>query len=137
MPFTGGAAIRPSVFDIDLYVDPVVSGNNYTLNTAAVNRIRTSTDGQRTKWAICYLSAGTFEPWRPDASLFPTYLKGKSVSGFGEEKWLDIRQLTILLPIMEARAQKCRDSGVRRHRMGQCRRLYEQDRVLAEGIRIS
>ena len=45
----GAAALRPSVFDIDLYVDPVVFGNNYTLNTAAVTAIHAA--GGR---AICY-----------------------------------------------------------------------------------
>ena len=34
-----------------------------------------------------------------------------SKNGWPGEKWLDIRQTSILLPIMEARVQKCRQAG--------------------------
>ncbi len=106
VPFTGGAAVSPSVFDIDLYVDPAVAGNNATINTAALNAIHAN--GGR---VICYLSAGTFEPWRPDAASYPDSIKGRSVSGFKDEKWVDIRQTSILLPIMDARVAKCKQAG--------------------------
>lgn len=106
VPFTGRAAVSPSVFDIDLYVDPAVAGNNTTINTAALDAIHAN--GGR---AICYVSAGTFEPWRPDAASYPDSIKGRSVSGFKDEKWVDIRQTSILLPIMDARVAKCRQAG--------------------------
>ena len=48
------------------------------------------------------LSAGTFENWRPDASSFPASVRGKS-NGWPGEKWLDIRQIAVLGPIMGAR----------------------------------
>ena len=51
---------------------------------------------------ICYLSAGTWEDWRPDAGQFPASVKG-SGNGWPGEKWLDIRQINTLGPIMEAR----------------------------------
>jgi hypothetical protein len=105
-PFTGGAAVVPTIFDIDLFVDATVSGNNSTLNTAAVNAIHAN--GGK---AICYVSAGTFEPFRADVAAFPDSVKGKSVSGFKEEKWLDIRQTSVLLPIMDARVTKCAQAG--------------------------
>ena len=106
VPFTGGAAVRPSVFDIDLYVDPAIAGNSTTFNTAAVNAIHA--DGGR---AICYVSAGTFEPWRPDAPSYPDSIKGRAVSGFKDERWLDIRQTSTLFPILDARAAKCAQAG--------------------------
>ena len=104
-PFTGGAAVHPTVFDIDLYVDQAISGNNTTLDTAAVNAIHAA--GGK---AICYVSAGTWENWRVDANQFPASVLG-SKNGWPGEKWLDIRQTSILLPIMEARVQKCRQAG--------------------------
>jgi hypothetical protein len=104
-PFTGGAAVHPSVFDIDLYVDQAISGNNTTLDTAAVNAIHAA--GGK---AICYVSAGTWENWRVDANQFPASVLGVK-NGWPGEKWLDIRQTSILLPIMEARVQKCRQAG--------------------------
>src|SRR6266576_2472902 len=51
---------------------------------------------------ICYISAGTFENWRPDAASFPAVVKGNAVSGWPGETWLDIRRLDILGPIMTA-----------------------------------
>ena len=97
---------HPSVFDIDLYVDPAIAGNNTTFNTAAVNAIHAN--GAK---AICYVSAGTFEPWRPDVASYPDSIKGRAVGGFKDEKWVDIRQTSILLPIMNARVAKCKQAG--------------------------
>ena len=52
--------------------------------------------------AICYFSAGSFENWRPDAAAFPASVKGSS-NGWPGENWLDIRQWSVLGPIMGAR----------------------------------
>jgi hypothetical protein len=104
-PYTGGAAVSPSVFDIDLYVDQAISGNNSTFNTAALSAIHSAG-----KKAICYVSAGSWENWRPDADQFPSSVLGNK-NGWPGEKWLDIRQTSILLPIMEARVQKCSQAG--------------------------
>jgi hypothetical protein len=62
------------------------------------------------KEVICYIDAGTWESWRPDAALFPTFIKGKS-NGWPGEKWLDIRQLSTVQPLMLRRAQMCHDKG--------------------------
>ena len=104
-PFTGGAAVAPSVFDFDLFVDQTISGNNTTLNTAGVNAVHAAG-----KKAICYVSAGTWENWRADANQFPASVLGNK-NGWPGEKWLDIRQTSVLLPIMDARVQKCRQAG--------------------------
>lgn len=104
-PYTGGAAVKPSVFDIDLFTDQTIAGNNTTLNTAAVNAIH-----QAGANAICYVDAGTWENWRADANQFPASVQG-SKNGWPGEKWLDIRQTSILLPIMQARVQKCQQAG--------------------------
>ncbi len=52
---------------------------------------------------ICYFSAGSREDWRSDAEQFPASVLGKNLEGWAGEKWLDIRQIDILAPIMEAR----------------------------------
>jgi hypothetical protein len=59
---------------------------------------------------ICYLDAGTWENWRPDASKFPSSVLGHN-NGWPGEKWLDIRQLKILAPIMKARMDQCVTKG--------------------------
>lgn len=52
---------------------------------------------------ICYFSAGTWENYRDDASRFPKAVIGKTLEDWPDEKWLDIRALDTLAPIMEAR----------------------------------
>jgi hypothetical protein len=104
-PQGGGAAVSPQVWDIDLYVDQAVSGNNTTINTAAVNAIHA-----RGGHVICYVDAGTWENWRADAGQFPASVLG-SKNGWPGEKWLDIRQISALGPIMTARVQKCKQAG--------------------------
>jgi hypothetical protein len=62
------------------------------------------------KHAICYIDAGTSENFRPDYSAFPASVKGRS-NGWPGERWLDIRALSVLEPIMQARFQMCREKG--------------------------
>lgn len=52
---------------------------------------------------ICYFSAGSWEDWRPDAGQFPDSVKGNNLEDWPGEKWLDIRQIDVLAPIMGAR----------------------------------
>jgi hypothetical protein len=65
---------------------------------------------ERSIIAVCYLSAGTWEKWRPDASDLPQRVLGKS-NGWPGERWLDIRALKVLKPIMRARLAMCRRKG--------------------------
>ena len=60
----------------------------------------------RGRYAICYISAGAWERWRPDASDFPKRLLGRS-NGWRGERWLDIRRLSALKPLMRARLDMC------------------------------
>jgi hypothetical protein len=55
---------------------------------------------------ICYIDVGTWERWRPDARRFPRRVLGRS-SGWPGERWLDIRALRALEPIMTARFRMC------------------------------
>jgi hypothetical protein len=59
---------------------------------------------------VCYISAGSWERWRPDADGFPAKVLGKS-NGWPGEKWLDIRRIGILGPIMKARLHRCDRKG--------------------------
>ena len=59
---------------------------------------------------LCYMSAGSWEDWRPDAGQFPESVKGRR-NGWPGEKWLDIRQINVLGPIMEARLDLCKSKG--------------------------
>lgn len=60
--------------------------------------------------AICYLNAGCYENWREDARAFPKELIGQT-NGWEGERWLDIRQTNVLLPIMQERIKLCQSKG--------------------------
>jgi hypothetical protein len=83
------------VYDVDLFdADPLVGQRQHAKGRSAV----------------CYLSAGTWEDWRPDAGAFPASVKGRG-NGWPGEKWLDIRNLDVLGPILEARMDLCKAKG--------------------------
>lgn len=76
------------VFNLDLFDTP----------PATIAALR-----DRGIFVMCYFSAGSYEDWRPDASRFPPQVLGQDMEGWPGEKWLDIRQIDVLLPILEAR----------------------------------
>jgi hypothetical protein len=119
VPFTGGGCVAPDVFDIDLYVDSNLSGEGtFVVNTAGVDAIHA-----RGKHAICYLSAGDVESFRPDYQAFVDFdaqcnhcLIGKPFSHiFADEFWANINndqgQRDFMLQMMEQRVQKCVAAG--------------------------
>ena len=88
--------VEADVFDIDMFE-----------NDAAVVRDL----HQRGRKVICYISAGSWENWRPDAGRFPDSVKGRELDGWPGERWLDIRSLDVLAPIIEGRLDECRSKG--------------------------
>ena len=60
---------------------------------------------------ICYISVGSWENWRPDKDDFPAEIIGKDYTGWPGEKWLDIRRLDLLAPILQARFDLCKEKG--------------------------
>ena len=40
---------------------------------------------------VCYISAGSWEPYRADADEFPEEILGEAYEGFEDERWLYIR----------------------------------------------
>ena len=60
--------------------------------------------------AVCYLSVGAWEDWRPDADQFPPDVLGSS-NGWSGERWLDIRRIDVLGPVLRQRIAMCADKG--------------------------
>jgi hypothetical protein len=52
---------------------------------------------------VCYFSAGSFEEWRSDANTFAPDVLGNPLADWPGERWLDIRRIDVLGPIMAAR----------------------------------
>ena len=88
-------AVVADFFDIDLF-------DNATTIVADLHA--------RGRKVACYFSAGSFENWRPDAARFPDEVKGRS-NGWPGERWLDVRRLDVLGPIIDARLDLCRAKG--------------------------
>jgi hypothetical protein len=61
--------------------------------------------------AVCYINAGAWESWRPDADRYPAVVKGRGLDGWPGERWLDIRRLDVLAPILADRIGRCRAKG--------------------------
>lgn len=85
--------------DIDL-TKPVDVYNLDLFETDAETIERLHERGTR---VICYFSAGTYEDWRPDADQFPQAVLGNALANWPGERWLDIRRIDLLAPIITAR----------------------------------
>ena len=80
-------SVKATMYDIDLFDAP-----QDVINTLHAQG----------KIVICYMEVGGWENWRPDANQFPASVKGRS-NGWPGEKWIDIRQIDKIGPIMQAR----------------------------------
>jgi hypothetical protein len=60
---------------------------------------------------ICYLDIGSWESYRPDASAFPQSVLGDVYSGYPDERWLDVRRIGQLAPILRKRFDICARKG--------------------------
>jgi hypothetical protein len=60
---------------------------------------------------ICYVNAGAFEEWRPDAGAYPEVVLGEPLDGWPGERWLDVRRTDVLLPLLAARMDVCQSKG--------------------------
>jgi hypothetical protein len=59
---------------------------------------------------VCYFSAGSYEPDRPDSTALAATGLGKTLDGWPMEKWLDVRS-TAVRDIMRARLDTARTKG--------------------------
>ncbi|WP_045234189.1 endo alpha-1,4 polygalactosaminidase [Deinococcus pimensis] len=66
-------------------------------------------------YTVCYINAGSYEGWRPDASKYPAYLKIQTDPDWPDESFLDVRDVfkpgSVLAGILNARFQMCKDKG--------------------------
>jgi hypothetical protein len=88
-------SVEADVYDIDLYVSQSIIDELHA----------------KGRKVIGYISVGSYEDWRPDKDQFPPEVLGKDYEGWHGEKWLDIRQIEKLAPIMCARLDLCKAKG--------------------------
>jgi hypothetical protein len=94
---SSSASISPNVdvFDIDLFT------NSETVLQSL---------HQLGKKVICYFSAGSYEPNRPDSSRFQSSDMGDGVNGWPGEKWLNLSSINVR-NIMATRIQLAAQKG--------------------------
>lgn len=83
------------VYDIDLF------GNDDSVFKALK---------EQGKKIICYFSAGSYEPYRPDSDDFKASDKGSIMDGWEDENWLDINSDNVRA-IMKKRIELAADRG--------------------------
>jgi hypothetical protein len=62
-------------------------------------------------YVVCYLETGSWENYRSDANSFPAGVLGRVMNGYPDEKFVDIRQIGVLTPIMSARFDRAKAKG--------------------------
>lgn len=83
------------VYDVDM------------IETSDADLAKLKADGRK---VICYFSAGSYEPFRPDAGQFDAADLGNELDGWPGERWLDTRS-TAVRDIMKARLDVAKMRG--------------------------
>ncbi|WP_431900158.1 endo alpha-1,4 polygalactosaminidase [Nonomuraea sp. bgisy101] len=95
----GEPFLNVTMYDID----------GFNATAATVRRLHETKAGRK---VVCYVSAGSYEDWRPDAAQFPASVLGADLDEWPGERWLDIRQYGGPLgQIMRARMDMCKSKG--------------------------
>ncbi|HYD10034.1 MAG TPA: endo alpha-1,4 polygalactosaminidase, partial [Acidimicrobiales bacterium] len=84
------------VYDVDLF------------DTPASTIASLQADGRR---VVCYFSAGSWEEWRPDADDWPEEAIGEPLDGWEGERWIDVRRLDLVGPVLGARLDLAEAKG--------------------------
>ena len=92
-------------------IDLSVAADAYDLDMFETSARTVGKLHSRGRKAVCYINAGAWENWRPDADLYPSAVKGKALDGWPGERWLDIRRLDVLGPILTDRVAQCEQKG--------------------------
>jgi hypothetical protein len=107
---------RPSLTDsfqvqyegaLDLSVDATV----YDLDVDSTSAATVAALHAKGRHVFCYIDAGSWENYRADAASFPSSVLGKTMEGWPDERWLDIRQIALIGPILEKRMDTCVAKG--------------------------
>jgi hypothetical protein len=92
---TVDTSVDAQMFDIDLF----------TTSAATMQALHSAG-----KIVICYFSAGSYEPGRPDSDALSKTGLGSTLDGWPDEKWLDVRS-TEVRDVMKARLDTAKSKG--------------------------
>src|SRR6185295_15963333 len=94
---------KPLDFSVDV---PVYDVDAFETTAHQVKRLH-----NLGRHVVCYVNAGAWERFRSDKDKFPASVLGRDLDGWPGERWLDIRHIDLLRPIMKALIAKCAHKG--------------------------
>lgn len=97
-------------WQLDGRIDTTVPARVYDVDGFDTPRATVARLHRAGRYAVCYVDVGTWESWRPDAARFPRELRG-APNGWPGERWLDVRRIDRLAPLLRARFARCRAKG--------------------------
>lgn len=88
---------KRDVYDVDLFDTSV-------FDIASIH--------QNGGYAIAYFNGGAWQPDKPDSKMYPASVIGKEpMKGWPQERWLDIRQIKILRPLIRNKLALAKSKG--------------------------
>jgi hypothetical protein len=110
-PATAGAPTVPWQYQLQGPVDTGVDAGTFVVDGFDVDEATVADLHRRGRTVVCYVNAGAVESWRPDAARYPAEVVGTELDGWKGERWLDVRRLDVLQPILAERFDMCRRKG--------------------------
>lgn len=105
---------RPGItwqWQLDGRIDTTVAADVYDVDGSAASSAVVRRLHRLGRKVVCYIDAGAYESWRRDAGRFPPSVLGRTNPEWPDQRWLDIRRLDVLRPIMLARLRMCARKG--------------------------
>ena len=109
--WTPAPSTEPWQLQLQGNVDLSVEASVYDVDGADTPAAKVRSIHERGSRAVCYFSAGSYENWREDRGRFPTRVLGRPLEGWPGERWLDVRERDVLVPIMRRRMKRCAHKG--------------------------
>ena len=111
-----GTCWRPTVattfmWQLDGVVTPGRVADVYDVDSVATPVATVRALQARGRKVVCYMSAGSWEEFRADAGAFPASIIGEQLEGWPGERWLDVRRIDLIRPLLRARIAECAAKG--------------------------
>ncbi len=101
-----GSAINETVLDGSTNPKKMYDIDMFTSDAATIQRLHA-----KGIYVVCYVETGSWENYRPDASAYPASVLGNALAGYPNERLVDIRQVSVLQPIIAARFDTAKAKG--------------------------
>ncbi|MGA4688265.1 endo alpha-1,4 polygalactosaminidase, partial [Micromonospora sp. AB353] len=92
-------------------VDVAVDADVFLLDPVATTSAETAALRERGRRLVCHVRVGTYAADDPDATRFPTAVRGAGVPGRPGSRFLDVRGWDALAPVLADRFRLCRGKG--------------------------